>query len=50
MLYVGLDIHSKNIFVCILDDNGKMMQRATVRQVDQMLDVLKKLPASLHSR
>ena len=44
MLYVGLDIHIKNIFVCILDDNGKVMRRVTVRQVDQMLDVLKKLP------
>ena len=44
MLYVGLDIHSKNIFMCILDDNGKIMQRVTVQQVDQMLNVLEKLP------
>ena len=44
MLYVGLDIHIKNIFLCILDDHGKVMRRVTVRQVDQMLEVLKKLP------
>ena len=44
MLYVGLDIHIKNIFLCILDNHGKVMRRVTVRQVDQMLEVLKKLP------
>ena len=44
MLYVGLDIHIKNIFICILNDNGKIERQLKVRQVDQMMDVLKKLP------
>lgn len=44
MLYVGLDIHIKNIFICILNDNGKIERQLKVRQVDQMVDVLKKLP------
>jgi len=51
MLYVGLDIHIKNIFICILNDNGKIERQLKVRQVDQMMDVLNKLPccASEHS-
>ena len=44
MLYVGLDIHIKNIFICILNDNGKIERQLKVRQVDQMMDVLEKLP------
>ena len=44
MLYVGLDIHIKNIFICILNDNGKIERQLKVRQVDQMMNVLKKLP------
>ena len=51
MLYVGLDIHIKNIFICILNDNGKIERQLKVRQVDQMMDVLNKLPCcpSQHS-
>ena len=43
MFYVGLDIHSKYICVCILNDNGKIVQRLKVRQVDQMINVLEEL-------
>jgi len=44
MLYVGLDIHAKHITICVLDENGKVHERCTVRQVDQLLRFLKKLP------
>jgi transposase len=44
MFYVGLDIHAKQITVCVLDDDGKVHQRCQVRQVDQMLRLLEGLP------
>lgn len=44
MLYVGLDIHSKVIAVCILGENGQLFRRATVRSVDQMMNILETLP------
>ena len=30
MLYVGLDIHLKQISVCVLDENGKRLRRERV--------------------
>ena len=44
MFYVGLDIHSKYITICILNQNGKVHRRCSVRQLDQMMDVLTRLP------
>jgi transposase len=44
MFYVGLDIHAKQITVCVLDGDGKVYQRCHVRQVDQMMRFLEKLP------
>ena len=44
MLYVGLDIHIKHISICVLDENGKLDGRWRVRAIDQMLEVLGKLP------
>lgn len=44
MLYVGLDIHAKHITICVLDENGKVRERCTVRQVEQLMRFLKKLP------
>jgi transposase len=44
MFYVGLDIHAKQITVCVLDGDGKVFQRCQVRQIDQMMRVLEKLP------
>jgi len=43
MFYVGLDVHSKHITICVLDDDGKVSSRWTVRQVDQMMNVLEQL-------
>jgi transposase len=44
MFYVGLDVHSKMIAICALNEDGKVMQRCEVRQVDQLLAVLRRLP------
>lgn len=44
MLYVGLDIHSKHIDLCVISDRGGIVQRGKVRQVDQMVRVLEALP------
>lgn len=44
MLYVGLDIHSKAIAVCVLGENGALFRRATVRSVDEMMNILETLP------
>lgn len=44
MLYVGLDVHSKLIVMCILDESGKVVQRDSFRQVDQLLASLRRLP------
>ena len=43
MFYVGLDIHSKSITICVLNGNGKVHRRCTVRQIDQMMAVLERL-------
>jgi hypothetical protein len=45
MFYVGLDLHSKQITVCILDDNGKVVERSQVRQLDQLQQRLARIPA-----
>ncbi len=44
MFYVGLDIHTKHITICVLNNDGKVHQRCQVRQIDQMMGVLEKLP------
>jgi transposase len=44
MLYVGLDIHTKHIAVCVLSQTGQVVQRARVRGIDEMLRLLKGLP------
>ena len=44
MFYVGLDIHTTHITICVLNDNGKIHQRCTVRQNDQLMRFLEKLP------
>lgn len=44
MFYIGLDIHTKQITICVLDDDGKVHQRCTVRQVNQLMRFLEKLP------
>jgi transposase len=44
MLYVGLDIHTKHIAVCVLSETGQVIQRARVRGLEEMLRLLKGLP------
>jgi transposase len=44
MLYVGLDIHTKHIAVCVLSEAGQLVQRARVRGLEEMLRLLKGLP------
>jgi transposase len=44
MFYVGLDVHAKQITVCVLDGDGKVHQRCQVRQIDQLMCLLERLP------
>ena len=47
MLYIGLDIHSKLIVACALDETGKRVHRAAFRQCDQLMEWLDRLPRSM---
>jgi transposase len=44
MFYVGLDVHSKTIAICVLNSDGKVAERHSVREVRQMMQVLRRLP------
>ena len=44
MLYVGLDIHSKCIAICVLSETGQVVHRGQVRAIDQMIRILERLP------
>jgi transposase len=44
MLCVGLDIHSKRISLCVLNETGQIAQRGQVRTIDQMMRILEGLP------
>jgi transposase len=44
MLYVGLDIHSKHITICVLSETGQVFHRSQVRGIEEMLRVLRGLP------
>jgi transposase len=44
MFYVGLDVHSKHVTICVLDENGKVFLRAQVRTIHETLGVLERLP------
>jgi transposase len=44
MLYVGLDIHSKHISICVLNENGKLFRRTQVRTIYECLGILERLP------
>jgi transposase len=44
MFYVGLDIHSKQIAMCVLDQHGKLVERLRLRSTDEMLLFLRRLP------
>jgi transposase len=44
MLYVGLDIHSKRISVCVLSETGQLVRRTQVRSIEEMMRLLEGLP------
>lgn len=44
MLYVGLDIHTRRIAICVLSDKGELVHRSLVRSFEEMLRILKGLP------
>src|SRR5919206_3280040 len=44
MLYVGLDLHTKHIALCVLSETGQVVQRARVRGLEEMVRLLKGLP------
>ena len=44
MFHVGLDIHTKRISICALDEKGQVVHRSQVRGIQDMLRVLTGLP------
>ena len=44
MFYVGLDIHTKHISICVLNETGQVVRRTRVRGIQEMLAVLRSLP------
>jgi len=44
MFHVGLDIHTKHISICALDEKGQVAHRSRVRGIQDMLRVLTGLP------
>jgi transposase len=44
MLYVGLDIHTKHISICVLSETGQVTHRSRVRSIEDMVQILKGLP------
>jgi transposase len=44
MFYVGLDIHSKQIAICVLNETGQVVHRTQVRAINQMMRILEGLP------
>jgi transposase len=43
MFYVGLDIHSKHISICVLNETGQIVLRNQVRAISQMMRILEGL-------
>jgi len=44
MFHVGLDIHTKRISICALDEKGQVVHRSQVRSIQDLLRVLTDLP------
>lgn len=44
MFHVGLDIHSKRISICVLDERGQVTHCSQVRGIEEMLATLRDLP------
>jgi len=43
MFYVGLDIHSKRISLCVLSGTGQVVRRCQVRTIEEMMRILEGL-------
>jgi hypothetical protein len=39
-LYIGLDIHSKRISLCVLNEAGQVVHSSQVQTIDQMMWIL----------
>ena len=46
MLYVGLDVHTTSISICVLNCDGKRLQQLKVRTIEQMIRFLQQLDES----
>ena len=44
MFYVGLDIHTKHISVCALNETGQVVHRCQVRSIQDTMRILSDLP------
>jgi transposase len=44
VFHVGLDIHTKRIAICALDEKGQVVHRSQVRSIPDLVRVLKGLP------
>jgi hypothetical protein len=44
MFYVGLDIHSKRISLCVISGTGQVARRSQVRTIEEMMRILEVLP------
>jgi hypothetical protein len=47
LFYVGLDLHSKRIALCVLSATGPVAHRAQLRPIDEMMRILEGLPRTL---
>lgn len=50
MLFVGLDIHSKRISLCVLSERGQAAHRSQVRSIEEMVRILKPLSCMIPGR
>jgi transposase len=48
LFYVGLDIHSKFIQICVLDSVAKVIRREKVQSMDQLIRTLRQLDGTVH--
>ncbi len=44
MFYVGLDIHSTRVSICVLNETGQVVRRSQVRTLEEMMQTLGSLP------
>ncbi len=43
MFYVALDVHTKQVRICALDNDGNVVQRVQVRKLDELKRFLERL-------